>query len=161
MSDEPWLSEAQKDGWSALGSLAMLLPPRVEAAQRGSGLSLFEYLVLSAISEAPDATLRMGELAHLSGGAPSRLSNAAKRFEERGWLTRRPDPADGRATLATLTDAGLDVVRAAAPLHARAVREVVVDRLDDDDLAALVRIAGRLGTWTPAARERPGGQQAG
>jgi DNA-binding MarR family transcriptional regulator len=161
MSDEPWLSETQKDGWSALGSLVMLVPPRVEAAQRASGLSLFEYLVLSGISEAPGATLRMGDLAHLSGGAPSRLSNAAKRFEGRGWLTRRPDPDDGRVTLATLTEAGLDVVRAAAPVHARAVRDVVVDRLDDDDLADLVRIAGRLGTWTPADRDRPGGQQQG
>ncbi|WP_299053531.1 MarR family transcriptional regulator [uncultured Nocardioides sp.] len=149
MTDDPWLTEPQKDGWSALGSLVMLVPTRVEAAQRSSGLSLFEYLVLSGISEAPDLTLRMGELAYLSGGAPSRLSNAAKRFEDRGWLTRRPDPDDGRATLATLTDEGLAVVRAAAPVHARAVREVVVDRLDDDDLAALVRIAARLGTWAP------------
>ena len=152
MTDDPWLTEPQKDGWSALGSLVMAVPTRVEAAQRSSGLSLFEYLVLSQISEAPAVTLRMGELAHLSGGAPSRLSNAAKRFEERGWLTRRPDPDDGRATLATLTDEGLAVVRAAAPVHARAVREVVVDRLDDDDLAALVRIAERLGTWVPPDR---------
>jgi DNA-binding MarR family transcriptional regulator len=51
----------------------------------------------------------------------SALSNVVKRFEQRGWVERSPDPDDGRYTIAALTDSGYDVVVAAAPMHVRSV----------------------------------------
>ncbi|GAA4335601.1 hypothetical protein GCM10023086_68210 [Streptomyces venetus] len=54
-------------------------------------------------------------LAEHTGSTLSRLSNMASRLEKRGWQRRRPDPADGRYTLATLTDGGMAKVAAAAP----------------------------------------------
>jgi DNA-binding MarR family transcriptional regulator len=87
----------------------------------------------------------MSELAYLANGSLSRLSNVVKRFEQRGWVERSPDPEDGRYTIAALTDAGFDVVAAAAPVHVRAVRECVLDPLDEDDQRALARIAAKLG----------------
>ncbi|MQM24262.1 MarR family winged helix-turn-helix transcriptional regulator [Glycomyces albidus] len=140
-----WLDPAEKEAWTGLVSLIYLLPERLEAPlQRECGMSLFEYLVLSHVSEAPDRRMRMSELAFLANGSLSRLSNVAKRFEQRGWLERSPDPADGRYTLAALTDAGYAAVVAAAPVHVRAVREAALDRLDADDHAALARIAEKL-----------------
>lgn len=142
-----WLTADEKDAWTGLVSLVLLLPGRLEQPlQQSHGISLFEYLTLSHVSEAPDRRLRMSALAHLANGSLSRLSNVVKRFEQRGWVERLPDPADGRYTLAALTDAGHAVVVAAAPTHVRAVRQLVLDPLDADEQQALARIAATLRT---------------
>lgn len=142
-----WLTPAEKEAWTGLVSLVLLLPGRLESPlQQDAGLTLFEYLTLSHISEAPERRLRMSELAYLANGSLSRLSNVVKRFEQRGWVERMPDPGDGRYTLAVLTDDGYDVVVAAAPTHVRSVRELVLDPLTSDDQQALARIAAKLRT---------------
>ncbi|MEV7548534.1 MarR family transcriptional regulator [Amycolatopsis sp. NPDC089917] len=142
-----WLTPAEKEAWTGLVSLVLLLPGRLESPlQRDAGLTLFEYLTLSHISEAPERRLRMSELAYLANGSLSRLSNVVKRFEQRGWVERTPDPEDGRYTLATLTDDGYDVVVAAAPTHVRSVRDLVLEPLTAEDQAALARIAAKLRT---------------
>src|ERR1700744_929965 len=102
-----WLSRPEQEAWTAVSALMLQLPGPLDAQlQQDSGLTLFEYLVLSSLSMAPDRTSRMSELARLANGSQSRLSNVAKRLEERGWLIRQPDPADGRGTVAPLTHSG-------------------------------------------------------
>jgi DNA-binding MarR family transcriptional regulator len=142
-STEPrWLSEPEQDAWRAIAALMLQLPGPLDAQlQQDSGLSLFAYLVLSSLSMAPERTLRMSELARLANGSQSRLSNVAKRLEEHGWLRREPDPHDGRATVARLTDSGWEVVRSAAPGHVEAVRRIVIDRLTGPQLEALAAAA--------------------
>jgi DNA-binding MarR family transcriptional regulator len=133
-----WLSSTEKEAWQAVAALMLQLPGPLDAQlQQDSGLTLFEYLVLSSLSMAPDRTSRMSELARLANGSQSRLSNVARRLEERGWLRREPDPTDGRSTVARLTDSGWDVVRAAAPGHVEAVRRMVIDPLTGPQLEAL------------------------
>ncbi|WP_434452005.1 MarR family winged helix-turn-helix transcriptional regulator [Lentzea sp. E54] len=145
-----WLNAEEKEAWTGLVSLLLLMPGRLEAPlQQESGLSLFDYLVLSHVSEAPDRRMRMSELAHLANGSLSRLSNVVKRFEQRGWVVRSPDPDDGRYTVAELTDAGFEVVEAAAPTHLRTVREFVLDPLSAADRQALTRIAAKLRVTIP------------
>ncbi|ONI89487.1 MarR family transcriptional regulator [Saccharothrix sp. ALI-22-I] len=140
-----WLTATEKEAWTGLVSLVLLLPGRLESPlQHEAGLTLFEYLTLSHISEAPDRRLRMSELAYLANGSLSRLSNVVKRFEQRGWVERSPDPADGRYTIVTLTETGYDVVVAAAPVHVRTVRQFVLDPLTATDQQALARIAAKL-----------------
>jgi DNA-binding MarR family transcriptional regulator len=85
--------------------------------------------VLSSLSMAEHRTMRMSELAQMANGSLSRLSNVVSRLEQRGWVRRGPDPADGRYTNATLTDAGWELVVHAAPGHAAAVRRFVLDPL--------------------------------
>ncbi|MET9106311.1 MarR family winged helix-turn-helix transcriptional regulator [Streptomyces zhihengii] len=140
-----WLDEQEKAAWTGLISLVLLLPGKLESPLRQDhGLTLFEYLVLSHLSEAPGRKLRMGELAFLASGSLSRLSNVVKRCEQRGWIVRTPDPADGRYTLAELTDAGFGLVERAAPTHLRSVRHTVLDALNATDRKALARIAEKL-----------------
>ncbi len=140
-----WLDEQEKAAWTGLISLVLLLPGKLESPLRQEhGLTLFEYLVLSHLSEAPQRKLRMGELAFLASGSLSRLSNVVKRCEQRDWIVRTPDPADGRYTLAELTDAGFDLVQQAAPTHLRSVRRTVLDSLNSTDQKALARIAEKL-----------------
>ncbi|WP_236577494.1 MarR family winged helix-turn-helix transcriptional regulator [Streptomyces sp. MBT55] len=140
-----WLDEQEKAAWTGLISLVLLLPGKLESPLRQEhGITLFEYLVLSHLSEAPGRKLRMGELAFLASGSLSRLSNVIKRCEQRGWVVRTPDPADGRYTLAELTGAGFDIVDRAAPTHLRTVRGLVLDSLNTADQKALVRIAEKM-----------------
>ncbi|MCZ8380668.1 MarR family transcriptional regulator [Mycobacterium sp. CPCC 205372] len=143
-ADPQWLSPQEKDVWTSLISVILLLPGKLEAPLRQIDLTLFEYLTLSHISEAPNRRIRMSELAYLANGSLSRLSNVVKRFEQRGWATRSPDPDDGRYTIAALTDDGYRLVVEAAPIHVRSVREFVLDRLTATDQQALMRIAGKL-----------------
>src|SRR3954454_17327288 len=116
-SAEPrWLTRAEEQSWIATSGMMMLLPAALDGQlQRDSGLSLFEYFVLSRLSKAPGRTLRMSALAGFANGSLSRLSNVVKRLEQRGWMHRSPDPDDGRYTVASLTDGGLSTVVAAAP----------------------------------------------
>ena len=137
-AEPQWLSATEQQAWLAVSALMLQLPGPLDAQlQHDSGLTLFEYLVLSSLSMAPERTSRMSELARLANGSQSRLSNVARRLEERGWLRREPDPGDGRSTVARLTDRGWDVVEAAAPGHVEAVRRMVIDPLTGAQLEAL------------------------
>ena len=140
-----WLSEEEQRAWIAVAHLVVQLPGVLDSQlQRDSDLKLFEYLALSRLSMAPDRTLRMSELAVLTGGSLSRLSNVIKRLEQRGFVRREPDPDNGRYTNAILTEPGWDKVVAAAPGHVAAVRQLVIDPLDPGQLSALAEIGEEL-----------------
>jgi DNA-binding MarR family transcriptional regulator len=139
------LTPAQLEAWQALTLLLARLPTALEAQlQRDSQLSYIEYYALAGLSERSDRTMRMSELAVLTNAELSRLSHLITRLQRRGFVRREPDPTDGRFTNAVLTDAGYDVVVAAAPGHVAAVRELVIDALDDTALAALENSAERI-----------------
>lgn len=145
--DTPWLDETELDAWVRLALLTLRLPLELDRQlQRDSGMTLMEYFVLSGLSETPDRCLRMSTLATLTGSQPPRMSQVVRRMESRGWVARRPDPQDGRSTLATLTDKGHRVLVAAAPEHVRTVRQLVLDPLTKAQVAQLAAIAGRIDT---------------
>jgi DNA-binding MarR family transcriptional regulator len=164
--DDPrWLSPDERDAWLSLSWMMVRLPGAIDAQlQRDSGISFFEYLVLAALSMSPGRRLRMSELAEHVNGSGSRLSNVAKRLEERGWITRAPSAENGRFIEATLTDAGLAVVERAAPGHVETVRRYVFDALSPDQVTGLRDIGrqiadqvdgGRAGTLLRRAMRRP------
>ena len=62
------------------------------------------------------------------------------------WLRRAPDPADGRYTLATLTDDGWDKVVATASGHVETVRSLVFDPLTKAQLKQVREISRRIMT---------------
>src|SRR5688500_20279021 len=104
------------------------LPTALDAQlERDAGLDFFEYHVLSMLSELPERALRMSRLAQLTSSSLSRLSNVAKRLEAGGLLRREPDPDDGRATRAVLTDAGRAAAERAAAGPVAAAREPIGD----------------------------------
>jgi DNA-binding MarR family transcriptional regulator len=141
--DEPqWLTDRERDAWLALASLVFTLPSALDAQLlRDSRLTLFEYAVLSALSMTPGHTRRLSDLAHQTNSSQSRLSNVVKRLEHRGLLHREPDPGNTRYTTATLTEAGWNLVVAAAPGHVAAVRRYVIDGLTEQQIAALREVA--------------------
>lgn len=137
-----WLSASEQATWLALGALVTRLPAALEAElQESAGLSLFDYLVLSALSEAPGRTMCMGELGARVNSSPSRLSHGVARLQRHGWVCRAPLPEDGRQIIATLTPEGYSKVEASAPQHVRFVRRLVIGALSPAQLRQLHAIA--------------------
>ena len=145
-SPEPqWLDAGERQAWLALTAVLYRLPAALDAQlQRDAGMNNFEYGVLARLSEAPDRTMRMSELAALAEGSLPRLSQVVARLEKRGWVRRTPDPADGRYTLAILTGEGWATVTATAPGHAENVRRLVFDPLTRAQARQLRDICRRI-----------------
>jgi len=140
-----WLTAEEQAAWRSVVALLIRLPAAIEAdLQRDAGISQFEYLVLSGLSEAPNRTLRMSDLAAMASGSLSRLSHVVSRLEARGWVRREACPGDGRFINAVLTDEGWAKVVDIAPGHVAAVRRLLVDVLPPEDLRTLGAISERL-----------------
>lgn len=145
-----WLSEEEQRAWESIATLLFRLPGPLESQlQRDSGLTLFEYMVLSYLSMMPDHIGRMSELARLTNSSLSRLSNVVTRCERRGWITRSPDPDDARYTVAMLTGSGYEQVVAAAPGHVEAVRHHVIDPLTPAQLRTITEAVDRIRPLLP------------
>lgn len=143
MGEPHWLDDDQQRAWRLLAAVMLKLPGELERQlQRDAGMSHFEYWVIAMLSEAPNRTLRLSELAGRCNASLSRLSHVVTRLEQRGWVVRAPSPDDSRATLGVLTEEGWRRVQAAAPGHVEAVRSLVFDGLDDRDVADLARVCG-------------------
>ncbi|GED96448.1 MarR family winged helix-turn-helix transcriptional regulator [Gordonia crocea] len=136
--DTPWLTEGERAAWLAVAALIIKLPNALDGQlQADHGLSFFEYMVLAVLSEQPDRTLQMSDIASATSSSLSRLSHTAKRLEKQGLLRRERVPGPGRRTAAILTDAGHTKVAEAAPSHVRRVRELLVDAVTPDQLRTL------------------------
>jgi DNA-binding MarR family transcriptional regulator len=137
-----WLDEQQRAAWIRLAAVVELLPGVLDSQlRREAGLTHFEYWVLSMLSEAPERTLRMTELARRTHATLPRLSHVVARLEARDLVERFPCPQDGRATNARLTAAGWDKVVDAAPGHVETVRASVIDALSPVQVSQLTSIA--------------------
>ncbi|WP_018296349.1 MarR family winged helix-turn-helix transcriptional regulator [Corynebacterium lubricantis] len=142
LDNEPdWLTSDEQDAWVSLWTVMEWLPGRLDAQlQSDSGLSLAEYNALSQISMAPEATIRLSELAVLANMKLPHLSRVMTRLEKAGWVTRFPDPSNGRYTLAQLTESGVAKVKEAAPGHVSAVREYVIGSLSPAQIQAMTEV---------------------
>jgi DNA-binding MarR family transcriptional regulator len=140
-----WLSDEEQRAWRPFVALLIRLPAALDAQfQKEAGISQFDYLVLSSLSEAPNRTLRMSELAALASGSLSRLSHVVSRLETRGWVRREACDGDGRFIHAVLTEEGWQKVMATAPGHVAAVRRLLIDTLTPDEFRALGAISSQI-----------------
>ena len=97
----------------------------------------------------------MSEVAALTNSSLTRLSRTVDRLDERGWVTGRRDPDDGRSTRPVLTDAGWDEVARTAPAHVAEVRRLVVDPLTRTHVRQLQEIAERIRQVAQPAGRHP------
>jgi DNA-binding MarR family transcriptional regulator len=134
------------EAWLALMSVLHTLPQALDASmQSEAGMTLYDYLVLAALSDAPDRTLRLSDLALVTNGSLPRLSQVVTKLERRGWIKRKPDLGDGRITLAVLTTTGMKTLERAAPAHIERVRQLVFDPLTKAQVRQLYEIHRRIG----------------
>lgn len=118
--------------------------------QREADLSLSDYAVLLALSEADSQRMRSSTLAAQIGWERSRLSHHLGRMERRELVLREPSPADSRGSEVLLTEAGARALRASTPQHLRAIREIFVEALTDEQIA----VAGEVARALRAHQER-------
>jgi DNA-binding MarR family transcriptional regulator len=131
------LTPQEEAAWRALAR-AVLVIPRVLDAEllEAQGLNLTEYNVLMNLSEAPDHSLRMSELANFISITISGLTRAVERLSRQGLVERVRAESDGRGQVAVLTPAGLARLKQAWPIHLAGVRRHVMDHLEGMDLVA-------------------------
>jgi len=134
--EDPWLSDEQQSVWRAFLRMSGGLTECIERdLQQGAGMPHAYYLILAMLSEAPDRSLRMNQLAAVVRASQSRVSHAIARLEDAGWVRRIPAPGDRRGQIATLTDAGFERLLEVAPGHAETVRSIMFDPLSPEQLA--------------------------
>ena len=152
-----WLSPAEQATWRAFLATTRLLFEELERQlQQEAGIPVTYYEILVALSEAPDRTIRMHDLADLTRSSPSRLSHAVSRLEEAGWVERVSCATDRRGAFAHLTDKGFAALEAAAPGHATAVRRYVFDCITADQSDELGRILAVIRDGLDAEGRCPG-----
>ncbi len=140
-----WLDEAQQQHWRAwLAANTLLLDAFSRDLQEAHGLTMADYEILVRLSESADWRMRMSDLAEATLSSRSRLSHQIDRMERAGFVERVACTDDKRGYFAVLTDAGWDILVAAAPCHVMSVRERIVDVLTPEEFAALGNASKRL-----------------
>jgi len=137
-----WLTSEERAAWLAVVGMIARLPAALDAQlRREAGISLFEYMVMAVLSEQPDWSMQMSQIARDASASLSRLSHNARRLEQQGYLERTRCPGPGRRTNATLTQAGYEKVAQAAPGHVAAVRHLLIDLVTSEQLGSVRAVA--------------------
>ncbi|MGC4938206.1 MarR family winged helix-turn-helix transcriptional regulator [Kribbella sp. DT2] len=136
----PPLTADEEAAWRALARAVLVIPRVLDAdLLQNEGLNVTEYNVLMNLSEAPERSLRMSELANYVSITVSGLTRVVERLERQGLVERVRASSDGRGQVAVLTTEGLARLKKAWPVHLASVRRNVVDHLDGLDLTKLAK----------------------
>ena len=108
------------------------------------GLSLSELVLLRAIGAKPEGKARPTELARELHLSASGVTRALLPLQKRGIVLREPDPADGRASYAALTNAGRELVGDASATAAQAA-ERFMHRLSLGQTRQMIRLLEEIG----------------
>jgi len=133
----------------------MTVPRELDAdLMREQGMSATEYFTLMHLSEVPDRSLRMSDLATAAGLSVSGMTRIVQRLEGQGFVRREKSSCDGRSWIAFLTDAGFERLSEAWPSHLASVRRHVTDHLVGVDLDAFTSALERFGSPSCSRGER-------
>jgi DNA-binding MarR family transcriptional regulator len=115
---------------------------RADAQLRPLGLTFARYEVMMLLSFSTRGTLPLGKIGERLQVNAASVTNAVDRLENEGLVTRRPNPADGRGTLAAMTAKGRRVAaRATLAMNEGVFADL---GLDEPALRALFEALARL-----------------
>lgn len=144
-------SDTHRDAWIGLLETHKRLTRALESEMEAEhGLSLSALELMGRLAAADDRVLRLTDLADLTGLSLSRISRIVDSLEGRKLVERKRCPNDARARNAWLTGAGLKLLRDAQAMHFAAVQERFFGQIEEEDVAVLAAIFGRL---APGASE--------
>ncbi len=135
-----WLTAREMGAWRTYIETYGDLIAAIERDLAEHDLTLGDYQVFVYLSEAPDRSMRMCDLADLLQLSPSGLTRRLDGLVKAGHVTREASTDDRRVMLATLTPTGLAALEAAAPDHVASVRRHIFDHLDNTQVDALASI---------------------
>ncbi|MDT3396469.1 MarR family transcriptional regulator [Streptomyces sp. B1866] len=104
--------------------------------------------------------MRMSKLAELLAVDMSVTSRHVAYAVERGWISRHPDPLDGRCRLLRLTGSGVKLLVQISDRHATALSERL-SGWSDEDVGRLVELLARLRAAFDEPRPRAAARPAG
>lgn len=102
-------SEAMAAATSVMRAQQLLLA-EFDRICRPYGLTFARYEALVLLSFSSAGALPMAKIGERLMVHPTSVTNTIRRLEGAGFVTREPNPRDGRGTLAAITDRGRDVV---------------------------------------------------
>jgi DNA-binding MarR family transcriptional regulator len=144
-SPEALLAPAQIRAWRQYFETSQALQNRLEAQLRKhSELRLADYNLCLMLHSAPNRRLRLGDLARGMVFSPSRLSYMVSNLCGKGIIHRVEDPEDRRATLAELTEHGVEVFTAARRVHRRHVHDLFFRHLSAEEVTVLEILFSRI-----------------
>jgi DNA-binding MarR family transcriptional regulator len=142
MTNPRWLDADEQRAWRRyLRMQAELTATLARQLQAESDLSMADFEVLVNLTDVPEGRVRVTELARALQWEKSRLSHHFARMERRGLVIREDCPSDARGAFVVLTPHGRAAIETAAPGHVAAVRRLMFDGLDADQVATLTAIA--------------------
>ena len=106
------------------------------------GVSEGEMAILGMLSAA-EKPLAPGDLAERLQLSSSRVANALKTLERKGFVTREINPADRRGIIVSITPEGKEFGKARFNEAIASMRDLVAD-LGEEDTKELVRILERI-----------------
>ena len=127
--------------------LQQIFLARADAELRPLGLTFARYEVLMLLSFSTTGSLPLGKIGERLQVNPASVTNAVDRLEAQGLVTRRPNPDDGRGTLAVITAEVGDVAdQATVAMNGHVFSDLGLEESDlgvlFESLAHLRRAAG-------------------
>lgn len=139
------------EAWLFISSIIFNLTRRLEnQLQREADLSYVEYMVLAMLSESPELSLTMTELALTTNTLPARLSRVVARLEKDSLVERSISREDRRVSICHLLPAGLERIQQVAPGHVAEVRRQIFDHLNEQQVYDLANIGTSVLGDTPS-----------
>ncbi len=118
-----------------------LVLPAYDEIKREFGLNRGEYLLLFCLSYIEELTAQ--DVADMTGRPRNSISRAVHRMLEDGYLTRSPDPADGRQALLRITPEGRALHGEIVPRFV-AREDQILSSLDSDERRQLDGLLAKL-----------------
>jgi DNA-binding MarR family transcriptional regulator len=144
-SDVQWLTTDEQRlwrGWLRLN--AQLTSSLQRELQEDAGLSNSDFEVLVHLTDSADGRVRVSDLAAEMLWERSRLSHHVTRMERRRMVQRSECPEDGRGAFVEITPQGRAAIEGAAPGHVEAVRRLVFDALQGEDVSTMSALVDKL-----------------
>ncbi|WP_433789427.1 MarR family winged helix-turn-helix transcriptional regulator [Actinoplanes sp. CA-252034] len=128
------MSDTDVTAWAALLRVhAAVVPVLDRELQAACALPLTWYDVLLELNYAPEGRLSMGELGQRAVVSRTRVSRVVDALAEAGLVTRESNPEDRRSAYATLTEAGRERFRSAAPVYVDGIRRHFLSLITGDE----------------------------
>jgi DNA-binding MarR family transcriptional regulator len=112
--------------------------------QAAHGLTVSDFEVLHQLVRAPEGCMRRSDLAEAISLTPSGITRLLEGLERTDLVRKGDSPSDGRVIYACITPAGRELFTTAAAGHVTALRALFAERYDEEELALLVELLGRL-----------------
>ncbi|GAA2375721.1 MarR family winged helix-turn-helix transcriptional regulator [Streptomyces cuspidosporus] len=142
-------------GWCALSLLHSKIENHLERVlENEHGLSAREYSLLDVLSRQHDGDgghLQMKQVADAIVLSQSATTRLVTRLEDRGLLSRYLCPTDRRGIYTNVTEAGMELLKAARPAHDTALLAALAEAARDVRLEPLVRALQTPPTSIPVA----------